>query len=103
MKEIIEVPGPHEIQDAPETAILAVLEHALLVAGTSLMVEHPPIGQVCECYEGRVPPRNILLAQLIVDRCTELSELIGWYRRSCPRALTNQPLFCEDRVEQELF
>jgi hypothetical protein len=103
MKGLIEVPRAPEIQDAPETAILAVLEHALLVASTTLMVEHPPIGQVSECYEGRVPPRNVLLAQLIVDRCTELSELICWYRRSCPRALTNHSLLADDFGEQEPF
>jgi len=45
----------------------------------------------------------VLLAQLIVDRCSELSELIGWYRRSCPRTLTNQPLFAEDKAEQDPF
>lgn len=89
MNGIIEVTGPHELQDAPQNAILGVLEHALVVAGTSLMVEHPSVGRVSECYEGCVPPRQILLAQLIVDRCTELRELIGWYRRSCPRVLTD--------------
>ncbi len=103
MKQLIEVPDVHEIEDAPQTAILGVLEHTLQVAGTSLIVEHPPLGALGECYEGRVPPRNVLLAQLIVDRCSELSELIGWYRRSCPRALTNQPLFAEDKAEQDPF
>jgi hypothetical protein len=103
MKGLIEIPDVHEIEDAPQTAILGVLEHALLVACSSLMVEHPSIGQVSECYEGRVPPRDVLLAQLVVDRCTELSDLIGWYRRSCARALTNQPLLAEDLAEQEPF
>lgn len=103
MRGLIEVPDVHEIEDAPETAILGVLEHALQVGSTSLIVEHPPIGALSECYEGRVPPRNVLLAQLIVDRCSELSELIGWYRRSCPRTLTNQPLLDEDRAEQDPF
>ena len=91
MKELIEVPGAHEIQDAPETAILGVLEHVLLVAAASVMIEHPAIGRVGECYEGRLPPRQGMLAQMVVDRCTELGELIGWYRRSCPRALPGQP------------
>lgn len=103
MKGIIEVPGLHEIEDAPQTAILGVLEHTLLVASSSLMVEHPSIGQVSECYEGRVPPRNVLLAQLVVDRCAELSDLLGWYRRSCARVLTNHPLLAEDRAEQGPF
>jgi len=103
MKGIIEVAGLHEIEDAPQTAILGVLEHALLVASTSLMVEHPSIGQISETYEGRVPPRNVLLAELVVDRCTELSDLIGWYRRSCRPALAHHPLLAEDRAEQEPF
>lgn len=103
MKGLIEVAGLHEIEDAPQTAIMGVLEHALLVASTSLMVEHPSIGQISETYEGRVPPRNVLLAQLVVDRCTELSDLIGWYRRSCRRTLADHPLLAEDRAEQEPF
>ena len=103
MNGLIEVPSAHEIQDAPETAILGVLEHALQVAGMSLIVEHPPIGRVSECYEGRVPPRDVMLAQLIVDRCTELAELICWYRRISPRALTGRAFFAEDQDEQEPF
>jgi hypothetical protein len=91
MKELIEVPGPHEIEQAPETAILGVLEHVLLVVSTSLIVEHPAVDRISECYEGRLPPRNVLLAQMVVDRCTELGELIGWYLRSCPRVLTGKP------------
>lgn len=91
MKLLIEVPGPHESEQAPETAILGVLEHVLLVASTSLLVEHPAVERIGECYEGRLPPRNVLLAQLIVDRCAELGELIGWYRRSCPRGLSREP------------
>jgi hypothetical protein len=98
MNGVVEVPGPSEIQDSPQNAILGVLEHALLVAGTSLMVEHPAIGRVSECYEGRVPPRQTLLAQLIVDRCTELGDLIGWYRRSCRRVLTD-PMDRDDIAE----
>jgi len=91
MKQLIEVSGPHELEQAPEMAILGVLEHVLLVASTSLVVEHPAVDRISECYEGRLPPRNVLLAQLVVDRCTELGELIGWYRRSCLRVLTGQP------------
>ena len=86
MCELIEVPGIGEIEDAPQSAVLAVVEHALGVASTCLEVEHPCLGQLGECYEGRLPPRQYLLAQLIVDRCAELSKLISWYRRSCPRA-----------------
>lgn len=87
MNGIIEVPGALEIEDVPQSAILAVLEHALQVASTCLVVEHPCLGQLGECYEGRVPPRQTLLADLIVERCAELSSLIEWYRRSCPRSL----------------
>lgn len=90
MNGMVEVPRTAELEEAPQSAILAVLEHALLVGRTCLIVEHPCIGQLGECYEGRLPPRYSLLAQLIVDRCSELSELIGWYRRSCPRSLTHQ-------------
>jgi len=103
MLDIVEVPRPAEIEDAPQTAILAVLEHALQVASTCLVVEHPCVGQLGECYEGRVPPRQYLLAQLIVSRCSELSELICWYRRSCPRALCNHRMSKDDIGEDEPF
>lgn len=69
----------------------------------SQLVDRRVRWQVSECYEGRVPPRDVLLAQLVVDRCTELPDLIGWYRRSCVRVLTNQPLLAEDEAEQEPF
>jgi hypothetical protein len=103
MPELIELPRPAEIEDAPQSAVLAVVEHALGVASTSLLVEHPCLGQLGLCYEGRLPPRQSLLAQLIVDRCTELSELIRWYRRSCPRALANPRLSKEDQGEDDPF
>lgn len=86
MCDLIEGPAAGEIEDAPQSAVLAVVEHALGVASTCLEVEHPCVGQLGECYEGRLPPRQMLLAQLIVDRCRELSGLISWYRRSCPRS-----------------
>jgi len=91
MHTIVEVPDHYEIEDAPEIAVLTVLENTALVARISLLGEHPPIGRLAECYEGRLPPRQILLAQLIVDRCSELADLIGWYRRSCPHLLSNHP------------
>jgi hypothetical protein len=101
MKSLIEVPALHELEQAPETGILGVLEHTLLVAAASLAVEHPSVGQLDICYEGRVPPRAALLAQLVVDRCTELSDLIGWYRRSCCLAVPDGD--AEDPQEQGLF
>ena len=103
MRALIEVPGLHELQDAPETAVLGLVEHALLVASTSLMVEHPAIGRIGECYEGQMPGRQVLLAQLVCDRCAELSELLRWYRRSCERVLTEDAArrhrFCSNECE----
>jgi hypothetical protein len=91
MNRIVEVPSVYEIDDSPQIAVLAVLEHATLVARTALLNEHSAIGQLGFAYEGRLPPRQILLAQLIVDRCSELVDLIGWYRRSCPHMLGKAP------------
>ncbi len=34
MKTLIEVPAIHELEQAPETGILGVLEHTLLVAAS---------------------------------------------------------------------
>jgi len=103
MLDIVEVPSPSEIEDAPQSAILAVVEHALQVASTCLLVEHPCLGQLGECYEGRLPPRQVLLAQLIVSGCSELSELIGWYRRSCPGTLTHHRMSKDDLEEDNPF
>lgn len=77
------------MQGAPEPAVLLLVEHALLVDSTSLKVEHPAIGRIGECYEGQMPGRQVLLAQLVCDRCTQLSELLRWVRRSCERVLTD--------------
>jgi hypothetical protein len=103
MCDLIEVPGVGEIEDAPQSAVLSVVEHALGVASTCLEVEHPCLGQLGESYEGRLPPRQQLLAQLIVDRCRELSGLISWYRRSCPRALSRHQIRRDDQDEDEPF
>jgi hypothetical protein len=101
MKTLIEVPATYELEQVPETGILGVLEHTLLVAAASLAIEHPSVGQLDICYEGREPPRGVLLAQLVVDRCAELSDLIGWYRRSCCRGFPDRDV--EDPEEQTLF
>lgn len=103
MLDRIEVPRAREIQDAPQVGILTLLEHALRVATTCLEVQHPCLGQLCEWYEGRLPPRQYLLAHLIMDRGSELCELIGWYRRSCPGALTNHPMSKDDEGEDDPF
>lgn len=88
MNRIVQVPSVYEIDDSPQIAVLAVLEHAMLVTRTALLNEHAAIGRLGFAYEGRLPPRQILLAQLIVDRCSELVDLIGWYRRSCLHLFT---------------
>lgn len=83
--KMVELPSIGEIEDAPETALLSVLQYALGVAAVSLAAEHGAIGRMSECYEGRVPGRHEMLAQQIVDGCTWLSEQIHWYRRICQR------------------
>lgn len=103
MCDLIEVPGVGEIEDAPQSAVLSVVEHALAVASTCLQVEHPYLEQLGENYERQLPPRQLLLAQLVVDRCRELSGLIGWYRRSCPRALAHGGTGKEDSSEDDPF
>lgn len=103
MCDLIEVPGVGEIEDAPQSAVLSVVEHALAVASSCLEVEHPCLGQLEECYEGRLPPRQLLLAQLIANRCRELSGLISWYRRSCPRAFANRRMSDTEQGEDEPF
>lgn len=103
MTDLIALPCVEEIEEVPQSAVLAVAQHALAVARNSLIAEHPYLGVLGECYEGRVPPRQVMLANLVVDRCAELESLIGWYRRSCPRALTNKLVGKDDQGEDEPF
>lgn len=73
------LPYPDDIRAAPELSAVAVLDTALAVARTALLVHNPEIADLGENFQARAPPLCSALAALLVARADELSELIGWY------------------------
>jgi hypothetical protein len=74
-----ELPSTDHLCESPQLAILAVLQSALRVTGQVLDIQHPELD--CPAYLQDDSVTDDLLAQLIVDRCRELSELVTYYRR----------------------
>jgi hypothetical protein len=75
-----DLPSMIALADSPQLASMALLQTALRVVSTSLDLYHPGLGSVKQVArdEHAWPPS--LLAQLIADRCHELSDLIAAYR-----------------------
>jgi hypothetical protein len=74
-----ELPSTDHLCESPQLATLALLQASLRVSGQVLDIQHPEIDS--PAYTRDDPPADDLLAQLIVDRCRELSELVTYYRR----------------------
>jgi len=74
-----ELPSTDHLCESPQLAILAVLQSALRVTGQVLDIQHPELDSL-DSVENELATDD-LLAQLIVDRCRELSELVTHYRR----------------------
>ncbi len=74
-----ELPSTDHLYESPQLAILAVLQSSLRVTGQVLDIQHPELDSL-DSVETEVVTDD-LLAQLIVDRCRELSELVTHYRR----------------------
>jgi len=75
------LPSTAALLDAPQLSSLALLELALLVVPRDLDLHDNSLGSLSDLL--RDPPPNLvasLLAQLICDRCRELSQLISAYR-----------------------
>jgi hypothetical protein len=72
----------------PETAALGLLEHVLLVASASLMVEHPSIGRTGECYEGQLPGQVEVYANCSHGAqanivCSSCSHMVVFFSDAC--------------------
>ena len=73
--------------DAPQLSSLALLELALVAVPRDLDIHEAHLGALGDLLDDA--PHNLptaLLAQLISDRCRELSELTAAYRRALATA-----------------
>lgn len=72
------LPSTSDLCVSPELAVLAVLQSTLRVTSQVLDIQNPLAGTV----EALTPDPDVdaILAQLIIDRCRELSELVSSYR-----------------------
>jgi hypothetical protein len=74
-----ELPSTDELGMSPQLAALALLQASLRVSGQVLDIQHPELDSPSCMLDD--PCTDDLLAQLIVDRCRELSELVTYYRQ----------------------
>ena len=74
------------LSDAPQLSSLALLELALVVVPRDLELHQAHLGALCDLVDQPLDnPIAALLAQLLSDRCRELSELTAAYRRALDR------------------
>jgi hypothetical protein len=73
-----ELPSTDHLCESPQLAALALLQASLRVSGQVLDIQHPELDSLAYMHDA--PSTDELLAQLIVDRCRELSELVTYYR-----------------------
>ena len=74
-----ELPSTNHLCDAPQLAVLTVLQASLRITGQVLDIQHTGVDSLLHMCDD--PCADDLLAQLIIDRCRELSELVTYYRR----------------------
>ena len=75
-----ELPSTDHLCESPQLAALALLQASLRVSGQVLDIQHSELDS--PSYMQDNPCIDDLLAQLIVDRCRELSELVTHYRQA---------------------
>ena len=75
------VPSYDRISADPELASLAVLDAALVASRNSLQAHLPELGDPSPWHEVGLPEPETLLAVFILERVSELRELLGHYRR----------------------
>lgn len=73
-----DLPSTDHLYESPQLAALALLQANLRVAGQVLGIQHLELGS--QHLSQNPPDPDELLAQLIMDRCRELSELVTNYR-----------------------
>lgn len=76
-----ELPSAVALLDAPQLSSLSLLQAALRVVPRDLNLHDENVRPLCDLLLDRPPnaPASVL-AQLIIDRCRELSELLAAYR-----------------------
>jgi hypothetical protein len=72
------LPSTSDLCQSPELAVLAVLQSTLRVTSQVLDIQNPLAGTLDALSPD--PDAEAILAQLIIDRCRELSELVSSYR-----------------------
>jgi hypothetical protein len=82
---------PHSHRDfAPERKPLLLLLSALEIAQDALCTQHPRLD--CRPFEAHPAlPVSEVLAELLVDRCVDLAELIARYNAAIDHALSADP------------
>jgi hypothetical protein len=78
---VTELPSAVALLDAPQLASLSLLQAALRVVPRDLDLHDSNVQPLCDLLLDC--PANVpasMLAQLIIDRCRELSELVAAYR-----------------------
>lgn len=73
-----DLPSTDHLCMSPQLAVLATLQSNLRLAAQVLDIQHPELGRLADLFPD--PDADSLLAQLIIDRCRELSELLLCYR-----------------------
>ena len=79
------LPDFNDLTDAPQLASVAVLQVAAKVAAESLLAQHGVARRLVDELDPSADCIVPILARLIVERCTELSELIAAYRLAAVR------------------
>lgn len=72
-----ELPSTDHLCESPQLAAVALLQVNLRIVGQVLGIQHPELGSLRLLQDP--PDPDELLAQLIIDRSRELSELLTTY------------------------
>lgn len=75
------LPAHTQIIHDPELASLALLEAALVTTRNSLHAHLPELGDPSPWHDDGLPDAQLLLAVMIVDRISELRDMVRQYRR----------------------
>jgi|APFre7841882630_1041343.scaffolds.fasta_scaffold460135_1 hypothetical protein len=83
------IPTPDQLDDAPELAVLAVLEHALDAAANAVVAMHPELRSGCPLDDELPKNPAVWVAYELTDRARTLRDAIRRYRVAvtipCPR------------------
>jgi len=83
MKTKITLPTELEVLAVPPLSILSVLQATLAMTIAAIHCEHPDLNEIPRYLadEG-LPPKSMVLAQTICDRCQELDAISDRYQQT---------------------